>query len=114
MQVRLAKAAMARADADHGANGSSNRSSNGSAIHIDGENAMNVVKGGEYYAEEPPTPLLDTINYPAQMKNLNIKVRSIVHSSSIDLCRHIYSGNITRFVVISGINSCIASGTTTI
>jgi hypothetical protein len=109
MQVRLAKAVMARGDADHGANGSS-----GSAIHIDGENAMNVVKGGEYYAEEPPTPLLDTINYPAQMKNLNSKVRSIVHSSSIDLCRHIYSGNITRFVVISGINSCIASGTTTI
>ncbi|KAH8956930.1 hypothetical protein BDL97_07G067600 [Sphagnum fallax] len=72
-KVRLAKAVMARADADHGANGSSSRSSNGSAIHIDGENAMNVVKGGEYYAEEPPTPLLDTINYPAQMKNLNIK-----------------------------------------
>jgi hypothetical protein len=109
MQVRLAKAVMARADADHGANGSSSRSSNGSAIHIDGENAMNVVKGGEYYAEEPPTPLLDTINYPAQMKNLNIKVRSIVHSSSIH-----HGGDITRFVVISGINSCIASGTTTI
>ncbi|KAH7293972.1 hypothetical protein KP509_28G050500 [Ceratopteris richardii] len=28
---------------------------------------------GEYYSEKPPTPLLDTINYPIHMKNLSIK-----------------------------------------
>ncbi|XP_031398487.1 probable 1-deoxy-D-xylulose-5-phosphate synthase, chloroplastic [Punica granatum] len=28
---------------------------------------------GEYYAKRPPTPLLDTINYPIHMKNLSIK-----------------------------------------
>jgi 1-deoxy-D-xylulose-5-phosphate synthase len=26
---------------------------------------------GEYLSEEPPTPLLDTVNYPIHMKNLN-------------------------------------------
>ncbi|KAL1372580.1 hypothetical protein HN51_002698 [Arachis hypogaea] len=28
---------------------------------------------GEYYAQRPPTPLLDTINYPIHMKNLSTK-----------------------------------------
>lgn len=28
---------------------------------------------GEYYSEKPPTPLLDTINYPIHMKNLSIR-----------------------------------------
>nr|QMU23679.1 1-deoxy-D-xylulose-5-phosphate synthase [Eleocharis dulcis] len=28
---------------------------------------------GEYYAQRPPTPLLDTINYPIHMKNLSAK-----------------------------------------
>ncbi|NP_001312959.1 1-deoxy-D-xylulose-5-phosphate synthase, chloroplastic [Nicotiana tabacum] len=28
---------------------------------------------GEYYAQRPPTPLLDTINYPIHMKNLSVK-----------------------------------------
>lgn len=31
---------------------------------------------GEYYAQRPPTPLLDTINYPIHMKNLSMKVDS--------------------------------------
>lgn len=29
----------------------------------------------EYPAEKPPTPLLDTINYPMHMKNLTVRVR---------------------------------------
>ncbi|MCO5577642.1 hypothetical protein L7F22_031473 [Adiantum nelumboides] len=28
---------------------------------------------GEYFTEKPPTPLLDTINYPLHMKNLSIR-----------------------------------------
>ncbi|KAJ4828932.1 Transketolase-like protein 1 [Turnera subulata] len=28
---------------------------------------------GEYHAQRPPTPLLDTINYPIHMKNLSVK-----------------------------------------
>nr|QTZ19474.1 putative 1-deoxy-D-xylulose-5-phosphate chloroplastic [Bixa orellana] len=28
---------------------------------------------GEYHSQRPPTPLLDTINYPIHMKNLSIK-----------------------------------------
>ncbi|KAJ4956082.1 hypothetical protein NE237_012865 [Protea cynaroides] len=28
---------------------------------------------GEYHSQKPPTPLLDTINYPIHMKNLSIK-----------------------------------------
>ncbi|ONK63327.1 uncharacterized protein A4U43_C07F13860 [Asparagus officinalis] len=30
-------------------------------------------ENGEYYAHRPPTPLLDTINYPIHMKNLSVK-----------------------------------------
>lgn len=30
-------------------------------------------ESGEYYAHRPPTPLLDTINYPIHMKNLSLK-----------------------------------------
>ncbi len=29
---------------------------------------------GEYVSEEPPTPLLDTVNFPIHIKNLNKKV----------------------------------------
>lgn len=29
---------------------------------------------GEYHSQRPPTPLLDTINYPIHMKNLSLKV----------------------------------------
>lgn len=32
-----------------------------------------LTEKGEYYAEKPPTPLLDTINYPLHMKNLSIR-----------------------------------------
>lgn len=32
--------------------------------------------GPEYFAEKPPTPLLDTINYPIHMKNLTVRVRN--------------------------------------
>ncbi|KAL0414657.1 UNVERIFIED_CONTAM: putative 1-deoxy-D-xylulose-5-phosphate synthase, chloroplastic [Sesamum radiatum] len=28
---------------------------------------------GEYFSQKPPTPLLDTINYPIHMKNLSTK-----------------------------------------
>ncbi|XVF38616.1 hypothetical protein REPUB_Repub20aG0117700 [Reevesia pubescens] len=30
-------------------------------------------EGGEYHSQRPPTPLLDTINYPIHMKNLSVK-----------------------------------------
>ncbi|KAK8671067.1 hypothetical protein V6N13_037676 [Hibiscus sabdariffa] len=30
-------------------------------------------EGAEYYSSRPPTPLLDTINYPIHMKNLSVK-----------------------------------------
>uniref|UniRef100_A0A0D6QYL4 1-deoxy-D-xylulose-5-phosphate synthase n=1 Tax=Araucaria cunninghamii TaxID=56994 RepID=A0A0D6QYL4_ARACU len=30
-------------------------------------------ENGEYYSEKPPTPLLDTINYPIHMKNLSAR-----------------------------------------
>lgn len=29
---------------------------------------------GEYFSQKPPTPLLDTVNYPIHMKNLSTKV----------------------------------------
>ncbi|CAN8231973.1 unnamed protein product [Cochlearia groenlandica] len=32
-----------------------------------------LTEKGEYYSNKPPTPLLDTINYPIHMKNLSIK-----------------------------------------
>lgn len=32
-----------------------------------------LAERGEYHSERPPTPLLDTINYPIHMKNLSIK-----------------------------------------
>lgn len=38
---------------------------------------------GEYHSQRPPTPLLDTINYPIHMKNLSIKVRPISSAFSI-------------------------------
>ncbi|KAF3668100.1 hypothetical protein FXO38_08264 [Capsicum annuum] len=30
-------------------------------------------ESGEYYIQRPPTPILDTINYPIHMKNLSLK-----------------------------------------
>ncbi|PIN14370.1 Transketolase [Handroanthus impetiginosus] len=30
-------------------------------------------ENGEYFSQKPPTPLLDTINYPIHMKNLSLK-----------------------------------------
>ncbi|XP_002984677.2 probable 1-deoxy-D-xylulose-5-phosphate synthase, chloroplastic [Selaginella moellendorffii] len=35
--------------------------------------AASTGPGGEYFAEKPPTPLLDTVNYPLHMKNLSTK-----------------------------------------
>ncbi|XP_051127991.1 probable 1-deoxy-D-xylulose-5-phosphate synthase, chloroplastic [Andrographis paniculata] len=32
-----------------------------------------LAERGEYFSEKPPTPLLDTINYPIHMKNLSTK-----------------------------------------
>lgn len=32
-----------------------------------------LTENGEYHSERPPTPLLDTINYPVHMKNLSVK-----------------------------------------
>ncbi|KAL1220575.1 1-deoxy-D-xylulose-5-phosphate synthase [Cardamine amara subsp. amara] len=32
-----------------------------------------LTEKGEYYSNRPPTPLLDTINYPIHMKNLSVK-----------------------------------------
>lgn len=34
---------------------------------------VSLVENGEYHSERPPTPLLDTINYPIHMKNLSVK-----------------------------------------
>ena len=33
----------------------------------------------EYHSQRPPTPLLDTINYPIHMKNLSVKVQNYKH-----------------------------------
>ncbi|KAK1387657.1 1-deoxy-D-xylulose-5-phosphate synthase [Heracleum sosnowskyi] len=33
----------------------------------------NLSESGEYHSQRPPTPLLDTINYPIHMKNLSTK-----------------------------------------
>jgi len=38
---------------------------------------------GEYDAHRPPTPLLDTINYPIHMKNLSVKVRPRILQQSL-------------------------------
>ncbi|KAJ7253415.1 hypothetical protein O6H91_15G012900 [Diphasiastrum complanatum] len=35
--------------------------------------ATTVADKGEYHSEKPPTPLLDTINYPVHMKNLTVR-----------------------------------------
>ncbi|KAH7676827.1 Deoxyxylulose-5-phosphate synthase protein [Dioscorea alata] len=35
--------------------------------------SASLSEGGEYHSQRPPTPLLDTINYPIHMKNLSIK-----------------------------------------
>ncbi|RZC81290.1 hypothetical protein C5167_043845 [Papaver somniferum] len=32
-----------------------------------------LTESGEYFSQRPPTPLLDTINYPIHMKNLSVK-----------------------------------------
>ncbi|KAJ4900125.1 hypothetical protein Rs2_14076 [Raphanus sativus] len=37
--------------------------------------SASLAEKGEYYSNRPPTPLLDTINYPIHMKNLSIKVK---------------------------------------
>eukprot|EP00271_Cylindrocystis_brebissonii_P014401 TRINITY_DN35752_c0_g1_i1.p1 TRINITY_DN35752_c0_g1~~TRINITY_DN35752_c0_g1_i1.p1 ORF type:complete len:744 (+),score=190.63 TRINITY_DN35752_c0_g1_i1:131-2362(+) len=41
---------------------------NNSPIH-----ASTLSEKGEYFSEKPPTPLLDTVNFPQHMKNLNLK-----------------------------------------
>jgi len=33
-----------------------------------------MIDPAEYASEEPPTPLLDTVNFPIHMKNLNKRV----------------------------------------
>ncbi|XWS53694.1 hypothetical protein CRYUN_Cryun10bG0022500 [Craigia yunnanensis] len=38
-----------------------------------GEVYASLSGGAEYHSQRPPTPLLDTINYPIHMKNLSIK-----------------------------------------
>lgn len=40
-----------------------------------------LAEKGEYYSNRPPTPLLDTINYPIHMKNLSVKVKikALIH-----------------------------------
>ncbi|KAG6554046.1 hypothetical protein Mapa_003961 [Marchantia paleacea] len=35
--------------------------------------ASSLADKGEYFSEKPPTPLLDTVNYPIHMKNLSVK-----------------------------------------
>lgn len=42
---------------------------------------------GEYHSKKPPTPLLDTINYPIHMKNLSTKVQLLKTQTHVcDLC----------------------------
>ncbi|KAK1277134.1 hypothetical protein QJS04_geneDACA021126 [Acorus gramineus] len=53
------------------------------AFHYPSQRVLKVVKrpcvcaslsqSGEYHSQRPPTPLLDTINYPIHMKNLSTK-----------------------------------------
>lgn len=38
-----------------------------------GEARASLSEKGEYHSQRPPTPLLDTINYPIHMKNLSVK-----------------------------------------
>ncbi|XP_022723064.1 probable 1-deoxy-D-xylulose-5-phosphate synthase, chloroplastic [Durio zibethinus] len=38
-----------------------------------GEVYASLSEGSEYHSQRPPTPLLDTINYPIHMKNLSVK-----------------------------------------
>ncbi|CAN0877347.1 Probable 1-deoxy-D-xylulose-5-phosphate synthase, chloroplastic [Linum grandiflorum] len=39
----------------------------------DGGVYASISERGEYHSQRPPTPLLDTINYPIHMKNLSLK-----------------------------------------
>ncbi|KAK9288468.1 hypothetical protein L1049_016925 [Liquidambar formosana] len=57
----------------------------GTDLHCQSQNKLNQVRKrpsgiwaslserGEYHSQRPPTPLLDTVNYPIHMKNLSIK-----------------------------------------
>ncbi|KAJ3676530.1 hypothetical protein LUZ60_003942 [Juncus effusus] len=45
---------------------------------------------GEYYAQRPPTPLLDTINYPLHMKNLSSKeLKQLADELRSDIIFHV-------------------------
>jgi 1-deoxy-D-xylulose-5-phosphate synthase len=44
----------------------------------------------EYYSQRPPTPLLDTINYPIHMKNLSAKeLRQLADELRSDVIFHV-------------------------
>jgi 1-deoxy-D-xylulose-5-phosphate synthase len=44
----------------------------------------------EYYSQRPPTPLLDTINYPIHMKNLSAKeLRQLTDELRSDVIFHV-------------------------
>jgi 1-deoxy-D-xylulose-5-phosphate synthase len=44
----------------------------------------------EYYSQRPPTPLLDTINYPVHMKNLSVKeLRQLADELRSDVIFHV-------------------------
>ena len=44
----------------------------------------------EYYSQRPPTPLLDTINYPVHMKNLSAKeLRQLADELRSDVIFHV-------------------------
>ncbi|KAG0476848.1 hypothetical protein HPP92_013689 [Vanilla planifolia] len=45
---------------------------------------------GEYFSHKPPTPLLDTINYPIHMKNLSIKeLKQLADELRSDIIFHV-------------------------
>ncbi|KAL2341183.1 hypothetical protein Fmac_009123 [Flemingia macrophylla] len=52
--------------------------------------SASLSEAGEYYSEKPPTPLLDTINYPIHMKNLTTKeLKKLAEELRSDVIFHV-------------------------
>lgn len=52
--------------------------------------SLSPEREAEYYSQRPPTPLLDTINYPVHMKNLSVKeLRQLADELRSDVIFHV-------------------------
>nr|ACG27905.1 1-deoxy-D-xylulose-5-phosphate synthase [Zea mays] len=52
--------------------------------------SLSSEREAEYYSQRPPTPLLDTINYPVHMKNLSVKeLRQLADELRSDVIFHV-------------------------